>query len=387
MTSNPKVRSVHASFFFVDIVGLSDPEMSTALQVRKIEFLNDSISACESFSDAPVESTLVLPTGDGMAIGFLQGPELPLKLAMELHKKIESYNRDKLPNAVVQVRIGIHSGPVFVVKDLRGNSNIWGPGIIMARRIMDIGDDGHILLSSRVAEDLRQLSHEYSQIIHPMEKYTVKHNMQILIYSAYGSQFGNPKLPAKMKSRMDEFLYPHIEVSLRIVQPETMRVHYKRAYDIQNLSDRPAANVTHQIATDVEKTLNDLNIKVYDENNKPLRISSIELDTLHQKEFATSFATPLAKGQRTRYFLEYDVEEPERYFENTFFTNCKKFVLLFDCPASDTSIKPELYEVNPETGQKDLSDTKARITKTDGGMVLRWEMSPISVGQSVRVEW
>jgi len=31
---------------------------------------------------------LVLPTGDGMTIGFLQGPELPLRLAIELHEKL-----------------------------------------------------------------------------------------------------------------------------------------------------------------------------------------------------------------------------------------------------------------------------------------------------------
>jgi hypothetical protein len=34
----------HAHFFFVDIVGLSDPSMSTKTQVKKIEVLNKSIS-------------------------------------------------------------------------------------------------------------------------------------------------------------------------------------------------------------------------------------------------------------------------------------------------------------------------------------------------------
>src|SRR5437870_7781957 len=132
MAENPRVRSLYASFFFVDIVGLSDPNMTTASQVRKIEFLNDSIATSQSFHDVHADSTLVLPTGDGMAIGFLQGPELPLKLAVELHAKMRAYNRGKLPNEMVQVRIGIHSGPVFIVKDVRGNDNVWGQGIIIA---------------------------------------------------------------------------------------------------------------------------------------------------------------------------------------------------------------------------------------------------------------
>ncbi|HKY52926.1 MAG TPA: adenylate/guanylate cyclase domain-containing protein [Anaerolineales bacterium] len=386
---NPQVRSLHASFFFVDIVGLSDPDMSTALQVRKITFLNDLISRCQAFANSPIEAALVLPTGDGMAIGFVQSPELPLKLAMELHEKIKDYNRGKLPNELLRVRIGIHSGPVFIVKDLRGNDNVWGQGIIIARRVMDLGDDGHILLSSRVAEDLRQLSHEYLQIIHPIEKYTVKHNVQLLIYSAYGKNFGNPKLPGKMKSKIDDFQYREIVVTVRIVDPQSMKVRYTRACEIQNISGRPATNVTHQIATDVEKTFDDLKIKIYDEKGTALRIATIELDALEQKEFTTSFAGTLEVGERTKYFLEYEVEEPERYFENSFFTNCKRFVLVFDSP-SELSLgimKPVLYEVNPESGQKHKSEKVGHFDVVEGRDITSWEFPDVSKGQSIRIEW
>lgn len=95
---------------------------------------------------------LVLPTGDGMAIGFLQGPELPLNLAIEIHRMLSKHNKAKIPAEIIRVRIGIHSGAAFVVDDVLSNKNIWGPGIILARRIMDIGDDGHILLSSRISK-------------------------------------------------------------------------------------------------------------------------------------------------------------------------------------------------------------------------------------------
>ncbi len=110
---------------------------------------------CATFKFTPRDTKLVMPTGDGMLIGFLQGPELPLNLAIELHEKLAKYNKAKLPSETVRVRIGIHSGPAFVVNDILNNRNIWGPGIIIARRVMDIGDDGHILLSARAAEDLR----------------------------------------------------------------------------------------------------------------------------------------------------------------------------------------------------------------------------------------
>jgi hypothetical protein len=39
----------------------------------------------------------------------------------------------------------------------------------LARRIMDIGDDGHILLSARISEDLREISDYYKQILRPVQ--------------------------------------------------------------------------------------------------------------------------------------------------------------------------------------------------------------------------
>ena len=39
---------------------------------------------------------------------------------------------------------------------------------------MDVGDDGHILSSTRTAEDLREVSDLYKQIIKPLYDYTTK---------------------------------------------------------------------------------------------------------------------------------------------------------------------------------------------------------------------
>ncbi len=59
---------IDASFFFVDVVGLSDPALSVRRQIEKIEALNDMIGHCETFKKT--SDKRVLPTGDGMAIGF-----------------------------------------------------------------------------------------------------------------------------------------------------------------------------------------------------------------------------------------------------------------------------------------------------------------------------
>src|SRR2546425_1681691 len=166
---------VHAHFFFVDIVGLSDPRMPTTIQIKKLKFLNRSIADCAAFKSTPKDTKLVLPTGDGMVIGFLQGPELPIQLAIELHSEIRKYNKGKFPAESIEVRIGIHSGSVFVVNDVYNNANVWGPGIIIARRIMDLGDEGHILLSSHVAEELMTISDGYRRYFHSLGYSTFKH--------------------------------------------------------------------------------------------------------------------------------------------------------------------------------------------------------------------
>ena len=399
MVLKTNLNLIHANFFFVDIVGLSDPAMSTKTQIKKIEALNKSIAECQAYREAPEDSLLILPTGDGMAIGFLQGPELPLRLAMELQKKLTEYNKAKIPSEIIQVRVGLHSGNVFVVNDIQGNKNIWGPGLIIARRVMDFGDENHILLSNALAESLLELSDEYLKIIKPVHDFTLKHGKTMLIYSSYGEGFGNSKHPSKgaaLASKMEEFikrskttLYPFVEVNLTIKDPKTMLVHYKRTYEIKNMSNDPIYNVLHGIATDVIKnSINDLNVKVYDENNRELKISSVSMDEPYQKEFTTQFNKPVLRDEPGRYYImEYEVEEPNRYFENAFLINCEKLVLKMEYPTNDSIKEPELYEINQETEEKKKSNIQGVIREDGKTNVIRWPIEEITKGQTFRIEW
>jgi KaiC/GvpD/RAD55 family RecA-like ATPase len=190
---------LNVNFFFIDIVGLSDPSLSVRKQIAKIETLNKMITSCDIFSKGTSEKRIILPTGDGMAIGFLMNPELPLKLSMQLHQKLRNYNQNKKANEdSINVRIGISSGPVFIVSDIRGNQNVWGPGIIVARRVMDLGDSMHILLADPLAGQLIGLKDEYRMHIRPITNYEIKHGQRITLYSAYSQDFGNPNLPSKV---------------------------------------------------------------------------------------------------------------------------------------------------------------------------------------------
>ena len=192
---------VNVNFFFIDIVSLSDPSLSVKKQIERIANLNKMIGSCETYIKTPKDK-IIVPTGDGMAIGFLFNPQSPFQLSVELHRKLRTYNRGKSNADIMGVRIGLSSGPVFIVKDIGDNQNVWGPGIILARRVMDLGDSFHILLEERLAEELIGLKDEYRTTIRYVGDYPIKHGQRIKLYSAFSKEFGNPQPPAKV---VDQF--------------------------------------------------------------------------------------------------------------------------------------------------------------------------------------
>lgn len=86
-----------------------------------------------------------------MALVFYTNPEAPVRCAMELSRALKGHSR-------LQLRMGIHSGPVSGVVDVTGRTNLAGAGLNLAQRVMKCGDAGHILLSKHVAEDLEDRS-------------------------------------------------------------------------------------------------------------------------------------------------------------------------------------------------------------------------------------
>ncbi len=193
---------IHAAFFFIDIVGLSDPILSTETQRTKIKQLYSMIYDCKTFLATPKNDLFILPTGDGMLIGFQGGLEQPISLAIELHAQLKIYNQQVPNTEKITTRIGCNIGHIFVVKDLFDNVNLWGPGAILARRVMDMGNENHILLPSTMAHDLFELSEEYENIVHPIHNFTIKHDGELLVYSIYDKDFGNNVSPTNSKQKI-----------------------------------------------------------------------------------------------------------------------------------------------------------------------------------------
>ena len=180
-----------AHVLFIDIVGYS--KLSINEQHAAVEELNRIVRASEQFQRAETASRLLkIPTGDGMALVFYTTPEAPAQCAVEISRALKEYPR-------LQLRMGIHSGPVSGVVDVNERANLAGAGLNMAQRMMDCGDAGHILLSKHVAEDLEEYE-QWRPLLHDLGACEVKHGVRVSVVNLYAEQFGNATLPRKFKA-------------------------------------------------------------------------------------------------------------------------------------------------------------------------------------------
>ena len=177
---------------FIDLVGYS--KFSINDQHAAVEQLNRVVRASEQFQQAETASRLLkIPTGDGMALVFYTSPEAPVQCAVEISRSLKQHPR-------LQVRMGIHSGPVSGVMDVNERANLAGAGMNIAQRVMDCGDAGHILLSKRVAEDLEQYDN-WRPLLHDLGSCEVKHGVRVAVVNLYADQVGNAKVPRKLAAQ------------------------------------------------------------------------------------------------------------------------------------------------------------------------------------------
>src|SRR4026208_1285423 len=180
-----------AHVLFIDIIGYS--KLSINDQHATVEKLNGIVRASEQFQDAEAASRLLkIPTGDGMALVFYTSPEAPAQCAVEISHALKEHPR-------LQIRMGVHSGPVRGVVDVNERANLAGAGLNMAQRVMDCGDAGHILLSKHVAEDLAEYE-QWRPLLHDLGTCEVKHGIRVGVTNLCSDEVGNPQLPKKFQA-------------------------------------------------------------------------------------------------------------------------------------------------------------------------------------------
>ena len=206
----PQVKLAIAHVLFIDIVGYS--KLLITQQTEWLGKLTVLVRETEQFQEADKKGGLVrIPTGDGLALVFRDSPEAPAQCAMELNRRLKAHPE-------LQVRMGIHSGPINEVVDVNGHINVTGAGINVAQRVMDCGDAGHILLSHRIADDLEQYP-QWRPCLHDLGPCEVKHGQQLNLVNLYTNEVGNPSVPEKLRRHQEPAIRGTAEKSARRVLP------------------------------------------------------------------------------------------------------------------------------------------------------------------------
>ena len=189
--SKKEIELEIAHVLFLDIVGYS--KLSVNEQHARVDELNGVVRLSEQFQKAEAANRILkIPTGDGMALVFYKSPEEPAQCAFEISRALKDNQR-------LQVRMGIHSGPISGVVDVNERTNVAGAGINLAQRVMDCGDAGHILLSHHVAEDLAEYE-RWRPFLHDIGAFEVKHGARVSVTNLYSDEVGNPNLPSKLQA-------------------------------------------------------------------------------------------------------------------------------------------------------------------------------------------
>src|SRR6059058_5955387 len=181
-----------AHLLLIDVVGYS--RLLVNEQIELLQDLNQIVRNTECFRAAETKGKLIrVPSGDGMALLFFHSPEEPVRCALEISRTLQEHPH-------IQLRMGVHSGPVNQVTDVNEKTNIAGSGINVAQRVMDCGDAGHILLSGHIAEDLTQYR-DWQPYLHDLGECEVKHGLRLHLVNLYKDNLGNPHVPDKLKRR------------------------------------------------------------------------------------------------------------------------------------------------------------------------------------------
>jgi serine/threonine protein kinase len=178
-----------AHVLFMDVVGYT--KFPIDQQRRFVTHLQNVVSHTPQYLRAKAQDQLIsLHAGDGMALVFFTDAEAAVRCALEVAREL----RATLP---IPLRMGVHTGPVYRMADINANNAVSGGGINTAQRVMDCGDEGHILLSKSLAEVLNQLS-TWKDSLHDLGEIEVKHGARIHVYNFFDKDIGNPKQPSKV---------------------------------------------------------------------------------------------------------------------------------------------------------------------------------------------
>jgi hypothetical protein len=371
----------YATFCLIDVAGLSDsiaPESKTA----RIKILNSLIMESEVFKNSHRDAH-ILATSNGMAIIYLQQlPKVALDLAIDVHRKLGLHNQGKDQQDAITVRIGIDYNRVLPGKDLKNDGDLWGSGIIVARKVMDLGVGNHILATERAAEKLLELEGA-KNILHPAGHYNIMRT-KVMIYSIHGEGFGNPT-PLMAETETIEAEKIEQKVVLELDERNPMVRHIYNYLEELNATGSPLLSSTKWsiVSRKQRFSLDDMAVTAWDREGE-LRCY-VERDELNAKDLRFLFRRSLDPGERASYWWKYRVMNAKTTWTTSIPQDTYRFQLKFKYPVK---MKPR-----PVPVLQDISNPmqtcvipQSAMETDDSHVTITWsKWTPLV--EMVRLDW
>src|SRR5437868_12691857 len=189
MSADAAASRTHVcSVLFLDLAGYS--MLGVGEQIKLKHKFNETLAA--SLADLEARDRVVIDTGDGAAIAFLDDPERALFAAIAIFDNV-----GELP-----VRMGINLGPVYLSKDINGQDNVIGDGINVAQRVMSFAQKRELLVSRSFYEVVLLLSGDYASMFQSRGAQADKHNRSHELYAvSHAVRVGRRVAEAQAKLR------------------------------------------------------------------------------------------------------------------------------------------------------------------------------------------
>lgn len=191
-------RTFIASTLFLDIVGYSKRSVDDQLSCKR--HFNMLIS--KAIANIAESDRVLLDTGDGAALCFLENPEEALNVAVRLLRVILVLKKIQPP--YYQLYLGINLGPIKIMQDVNAQRNVLGDGINVAQRIVSFAKPNQLLVSRSFYELVISLNQSRKVLFKYQGIHIDKHEREHEVY-----EFLTAKLLAQQVIRPKPTASPH----------------------------------------------------------------------------------------------------------------------------------------------------------------------------------
>jgi hypothetical protein len=173
-------------FLMTDIVSYS--KVPATLQKQMIKQLNFITKKCLKQNGLVLETDYFYnSTGDGyILIIKKEYIKKIIPILKTIYSEVRSYDESNEDEQAFGVRFGLNYGSAFIYYDMKENMNFAGEGINIAARITNLGNSGHILVSTPFYNYARDCGCDISNFIFAGE-YKVKHNVSVNVFNYFSS--------------------------------------------------------------------------------------------------------------------------------------------------------------------------------------------------------